>query len=118
MPRKISIGGQLTASSKTTVFTVPTKNVAVWSLLFLSNHTGNNKWVSAWWYDASTNTEVRIIDSTSVDAKKYIQFGGDGIYVVLEENDEIRLQSESGSDFSYIATVEIEPKLGGQFNGI
>jgi hypothetical protein len=118
MSRKISVGGELTASTKTTVFTVPTKNTAQWSLLFLSNHTGNNKWVSAWWYDVSANTEIRIIDATNVDAKKYIQFGGgDGVYVVLEEGDEIRLQSESGSAFSYVATMEISPKQATQFHG-
>ena len=117
MSRKISLGGQLTASTKTTVFTVPTKNSGLWSLLFLSNHTGNNKWVSAWWYDASENVEVRIIDATNVDAKKYIQFGsGDGIFVVLEEGDEVRLQSESGSEFSYIVTVELTTRQATQFN--
>lgn len=108
MGRKLSAGGQLTPSTKTTVYTVPARNTAIWSLLFLSNHTGNNKWISAWWYDASANIEVRIIDETNVDAKKYIQFGGgEGVYVVLEQGDEIRLQSETGSDFSYIATVEL-----------
>jgi hypothetical protein len=118
MARKISKSGELTPSTKTTVFTVPVKNTALWHLLFLSNHTGNNKWVSAWWYDASTDTEIRIIDSTNVDAKKTLQFGGNvNEYVVLEENDEIRLQAENGSEFTYIVSMEIYPNQSVQFTG-
>lgn len=118
MARKISVGGQLTPNSKTTVFTVPVKNTGDWSVLFLSNHTGNNKWVSVWWYDKSTDNEIRILDATNVDAKKQLQFGGNANeFVVLEENDEIRLQTETGSDFSYIVTVEITPSQATQFHG-
>ena len=119
MSRKISVAGELTPSTKTTVFTVPVKNTALWHLLFLSNHVGSNKWISAWWYDASTETEVRIIDAVNVDAKKTLQFGGNvNEYVVLEQNDEIRLQAETGSNFTYVVSVEIYPNQSTQFHGV
>ena len=116
MGRSISVGGSLTPNTKTTVFTVPKGTQVHWPLLFLTNHTGSNKWVSAWWYDYKNNTEVRILDAVNVDAKKYIEFGGSGKYTVLEQYDEIRLQSETGSDFCYIVTLEYNNKIG--VNGV
>jgi len=117
MSRKISVGGALTPNTKTTVYTVPTKNSAYWQLLFLSNHIGSNKSVSAWWYNKHNNTEVTIFDAVNVDAKKTLQFGGNANeIVVLEEGDEIRLLVETGSSFTYIVTLDITPKSAVQFN--
>jgi hypothetical protein len=117
MSRKISVGGALTPNTKTTVYTVPTKNSAYWQLLFLSNHLGSNKSISAWWYNKHNNTEVVIFDAVNVDAKKTLQFGGGtNENVVLEEGDEIRLLSETGSSFTYIITLEVSPKSAVQFN--
>lgn len=106
----VSIGGALTAGIKTTVFTAPDRKEIKWILLFISNHTGSNKAVSAWWYDKSSNTEIAVIDGYNLDAKKYIQFGGAGVYVVLEGGDEIRVQTESGSSMTYIITFEVAGK--------
>jgi hypothetical protein len=117
MSRKISFGSSLTPNTKTTVYTVPTKNSAYWQLLFLSNHLGSNKSISAWWYNKHNNTEVVIFDAVNVDAKKTLQFGGNtNENVVLEEGDEIRLLSETGSSFTYIITLELTPKSAVQFN--
>ncbi len=49
--RPHSVGKNLTANVKTTVFTVPTRNIAKWTLAHISNHTGSNKSVSLWWYE-------------------------------------------------------------------
>jgi hypothetical protein len=103
----VSIGGALEAGTKTTVFTAPERKEIKLVLLFISNHTGNNKAVSAWWYDKSSDTEIAIIDGYDLDAKKYIQFGGDGAYVVLEGGDEIRIQTENSSSMTYIITFEV-----------
>ena len=52
-----------------------------------------------------------------MDAKKTLQFGGNtNENVVLEEGDEIRLLSETGSSFTYIITLEVTPKSAVQFN--
>ena len=85
--------------------------------MFLSNHLGSNKSISAWWYNKHNNTEVVIFDAVNVDAKKTLQFGGNtNENVVLEEGDEIRLLSETGSSFTYIITLEVTPKSAVQFN--
>jgi hypothetical protein len=59
-----------------------------------------------------------VIFAYSVSAGGFLQFNG-GAYVVLEEGDEIRVKIESGAtDAGAVITIELEPKLGGQFNGI
>ena len=105
--RPISVGNNLTAGTKTTVYTVPTGYYAQWNLCYISNHTGSNKSVSVWWYDSSISTEVTIVDAYNLDARKFLQFGGGGAYVVLEEGDEIRITPESGSQMSSTNTFEL-----------
>ena len=107
--RELSVGNNLTANVKTTVYTVPTGYYAKWSLLFVVNHTGNNKHIDALWYDKSANTEIRVLDNYTLSPSQYIRFDGSA-FVVLEEGDEIRLQSETGSDMSAINTIELVRK--------
>jgi len=108
--RSHSVGVNLVANTKTNLFTVPTRQIAKWSLAHISNHTGSNKYVSLWWYDKSENTEVVIIDQYSLDARKILQFGGSGLYVCLDEGDEIRVTSETGSSMSVTITVELDQR--------
>lgn len=116
--RAISIGKVLVANTKTTMYTIPTKYTGKWNLLHVTNGTSSGKKVDAWWYDKSENVEVPVIYQYSVTAGGFLQFNG-GAYIVLEEGDEIRVKIESGAtDAGAVITVELEPKLGGQFNGI
>jgi hypothetical protein len=104
--RSYSVGRNLTANTKTTLFVVPTKQVANWNLLFASNSTASTKHFSAWWYDKSNNTEVVVVSSYDVSSKSYFKF--DNAYIALEEGDEIRVQAETGSTISAIITVEVD----------
>ena len=104
--RPISVGNNLTAGTKTTVYTVPTGYYAQWNLCYISNHTGNNKTVSVYWYDASAATEIIVIDAYELAATQYLKFDG-GAYVVLEEGDQVRITPASGSSMSSINTFEL-----------
>lgn len=104
--REISVGNNLTADTKTTVYTVPTGYYAKWNLCYAVNHTGNNKTIDAIWYDASTNTEIYVLDGYLLSPTQFIKFDG-GAYVVLEEGDQIRMQPEAGSTMSSINTFEL-----------
>lgn len=106
--REVSVGSNLTAGSKTAVFTVPDKTYAKWNLLYVMNNGGTNKYVSVWWYDHSAGIEVEILNQVTVTNKQYIRLDG-GAYVVLEAGDEIRIQSETGSTLSTIITLELIP---------
>lgn len=104
--REVSVGNNLTADTKTTVYTVPTGYYAKWNLCYVVNHTGNNKYVDAIWYDKSTNTEIYVLDGYVLSPTQFIKFDG-GAYVVMEEGDEIRMLTESGSTMSAINTFEL-----------
>jgi hypothetical protein len=104
--RPQSYGKELTANTKTTMFKVPRQNIGKWNLLYAHNASTSSKTFSAWWYDASTNTEIAIFLDAPLTAKSYIKM--DGSYILLEENDEIRVKSETGSVCTCIVTVELE----------
>lgn len=107
--REVSVGNNLTANVKTTVYTVPTGYYAKWNLCYVVNHTGNNKVIDAVWYDKSANTEIRVLDNYILSPTQFVKFDG-GAYVVMEEGDEVRLMSETGSDMSAINTFELVRK--------
>lgn len=108
----ISVGNNLTAGVTTAVYKVPTGYAALWNLMYLHNASGNTKYITAKWYDASANTEYDVLAEYSMGAKDYLKFDG-GAYVVLDEGDEIRLTPESGSTFSSINTFELLRKKNG-----
>jgi len=115
MSRKISVGKNKSTTTKEALYTVPTKQTAYWSLLYIVNTGANNKYVTVYWYDKSLNTEFSILNQYTLNAKQFVQFDGNAV-TVLDEGDEIRIETESSSSFSFIATLDLEPKLATQFN--
>ena len=109
--RPVSVGTILTPEVKTTVFTVPTGYYAMWNLAYVVNKTGNNKYVDVIWYDASTNTEIHVLDNYVLSPTQFIKFDG-GAYVVLEEGDEVRVFAEAGSIMNVINTFELHRNKG------
>jgi hypothetical protein len=112
--RPLSVGKELVANTKTTLFTVPTRQLAKWNLLFASNHSTSAKWFTCWWYDKSENTEIEVFFQYPLTAKGYLKI--DSSYIVLEEGDEIRVQSETGSTCTAICTVELQATSAVQYN--
>jgi hypothetical protein len=106
--REVSVGTNHTAGVKQTVYTVPDKHYAKWNLLYVMNNGSSTKHASVWWYDSSANTEIEVLKEVSVTTKTYVKLDG-GAYVVLEEGDEIRVQTESASSISSICTLEVSP---------
>lgn len=104
--RQVSVGNNLTAATKTTVYTVPTGYYALWNLCYVVNHSGNNKTIDVFWYDKSTNIEVKVLDNYVLSPSQYLKFDG-GAYIVLEEGDQVRCESEASSDMSAINTFEL-----------
>jgi hypothetical protein len=102
----VSVGNNLASGSTTAVYKVPTGYAAKWNLMYLHNGSGNTKFITAKWYDASTTTEYVVLVEYSMGSKDYLKFDG-GAYVVLDEGDEIRLTTESSSAFSAINTFDL-----------
>ena len=111
--REISVGKNLTANTLTTMYTVPRNHTARFYTLYAHNSGGNTKHFSVWWYDSSVNTEIVILLDYNLASKTYLQLNGSS-YIFLEEGDEIRVKSETGSTVSCIVTFEQEFKTAQQ----
>lgn len=109
--REVSVGLNLVADTLTTVYTVPVGYYAKWNLLYVFNGTGSTKHFTAYWTDSSASTDIYVLNQNSVSSKEYLRIDG-GAYVVLEEGDTIKVQSEAGSTFSVICTFEVIKKQG------
>jgi len=115
MSRKISVGKTKATAAKETIYTVPTKQTALWNLLYVANVGANNKTASVYWYDKSTNAEFAIVNKT-FNTGQTEQWNG-GAYVVMEEGDEIRVAiQDDQTTFTFIASLELDPKIAAQFN--
>jgi hypothetical protein len=115
MSRKISVGKTKATAAKETIYTVPTKQTALWNLLYLANVGANNKTATVYWYDKSTDAEYAIVNKT-FNTGAVEQWNG-GAYVVLEEGDEIRaVIQDDQTTFTFIVSLELDPKIAAQFN--
>lgn len=109
--REVSVGKNLTADTLTTIFTVPVGYYAKWNLMYLFNGSGSTKHCTVYWTDSSASADIYILNQNTVSSKEYIKMDG-GAYVVLEENDTVKMISEAGSSYSTICTFELIKKQG------
>lgn len=103
--RPVSIGVEPTAAVNTTVYTVPTGYYAKMNLMYIHNAGSGSKYITVQWYDSSAAATHEILNQYSMNAKAYLQFDG-GAYIVLEEGDQIKIETESGGVFTFLATFE------------
>jgi len=105
--RAISVGVSPTAAVDTTVYTCPKGYYSKFTVMYIHNTGGSTKHITVQWYDASANTTLDILTQYDFSSKTYLQFDGNA-YIVLEEDDKIKITTQSGSTFSFIATFEQE----------
>lgn len=110
MSRSVSIGKNLSGTDKETLYTVPGRNNAYWSLFYAINNGANNKYISLFWYDKSEDTEIEILNQYTLNAKNYLKFDG-GAVIVLDQGDEIRVQQETDASITVMVTFEVFPEL-------
>ena len=105
--RALSVGVSPTAAVDTTVYTCPKGYYAKFTVMYIHNTGGSTKHITVQWYDASANTTLDILTQYNFSSKTYLQFDGNA-YIVLEEDDKLKITTEAGSTFSFIATFEQE----------
>jgi len=105
--RALSVGVSPTAAVDTTVYTCPKGYYAKFTVMYIHNTGGSTKHITVQWYDASANTTLDILTQYDFSSKQYLQFDGNA-YIVLEEDDKIKITTQSASTFSFIATFEQE----------
>ena len=103
--REISVGKNLVADTLTTIYTVPTGYYAKWNLTYLFNNSGSTKSIAVHWTDSSQSADIYVHNGT-IAGGGYVRMDG-GAYVILEEGDTVKMQSEAGSTFSTICTFEL-----------
>lgn len=103
--RPISVGSRPTAATLTTLYTVPLGYYAKMVLFLAVNEGTGNKHVTFEWYDASMAQSYQLVYQDIVAAKDFFILND---YVVLEEGDVLRVETESASTFSIIVTIELE----------
>jgi hypothetical protein len=107
--RKYTVGTNLTTTTKTTVYTVPSGITADWTMLYIVN-TGSTNSISVFWYDSSTDTEFYILGGKNLGTGEYILFNG--AELVMQHGDQIRYQLGASGAMTAIATVEITSPIG------
>jgi hypothetical protein len=75
--------------------------------MYIHNTGGSTKHITVQWYDASADTTLDILTALDFSTKEYLQFDGNA-YIVLEEDDKLKITTQAGSTFSFIATFEQE----------
>jgi len=105
--RALSVGVSPTAAVDTTVYTCPTGYYAKFTVMYIHNTGGSTKHITVQWFDASANTTLDILTQYDFTSKTYLQFDGNA-YIVFEEGDKLKITTQSGSSFSFIATFEQE----------
>ena len=105
--RALSVGVSPTAAVDTTVYTCPRGYYAKFTVMYIHNTGGSTKHITVQWFDSSANTTLDILTQYDFSTKTYLQFDGNA-YIVLEEGDKIKITTQSGSTFSFIATFEQE----------
>ena len=75
------------------------------NLMYIHNAGSGSKYITVQWFDSSASATHEILNQYTMNAKEYLQFNG-GAYIVLEEGDQVKIETESGSVFTFIATFE------------
>ena len=105
--RALSVGVSPTAAVDTTVYTCPRGYYSRFTVMYIHNTGGSTKHITVQWFDASANSTLDILTSYDFSSKTYLQFDGNA-YIVFEEGDMLKITTQSGSSFSFIATFEEE----------
>ena len=107
--RPHSIGKNLTANTLTTLFTVPTRNMAITHDILMTNRGAGNKHISIYWYDKSTNTSIEVVHERTISAKTSATIDSDFSFV-MDEDDELRAISETGSTMTVVASFDLDAR--------
>ena len=113
MGRRVSAAVTRTVADKYTLYKVPTRNRAEWSLMYVVSLTGTDT-PAVYWWDSSENVEYQVLGAKNLGAGEFVMLST-GV-VVLEENDEIRVKNSGTNTVTYIATVELFQKTSVTFH--
>lgn len=104
--RPVSIGANPTANTLTTLYTVPKGYYAKIVSLIATNQSASNKHVTFDWVDSSASATYSFVYQYVITSKSLNDFIAS--YILLEEDDILKVTTESASTFAVAVTLEIE----------
>jgi len=113
MAKKTSAVVTRATTDKYTLYTVPPSNRGEWELLYLVSLTGTDS-PSVFFYDSSTDTEYKIFGAKNIGTGDYLLLTN--AIVVMEENDQIRVQNSSTNSVTYVVTVNLIQNIASSYH--
>jgi hypothetical protein len=105
--RALSVGANPTANTLTTLYTVPTGYYAKVVLLRAANATSSNKHITFDWVDSSASATYSVVYQQTITSKTTFDWDNSA-YFVMEEGDQLKVTTETGSTFAVVVTIEEE----------
>jgi hypothetical protein len=77
--------------------------------ILMTNRGAGNKHISIYWYDKSTNTSIEVVHERTISAKTSATIDSDFSFV-MDEEDELRAISETGSTITVVASFDLDAR--------
>jgi hypothetical protein len=77
--------------------------------ILMTNRGAGNKHISIYWYDKSTNTSIEVVHERTISAKTSATIDSNFSFV-MDEEDELRAISETGSTMTVVASFDLDAR--------
>jgi hypothetical protein len=77
--------------------------------ILMTNRGAGNKHMSIYWYDKSTNTSIEVVHERTISAKTSDVIDSNFSFV-MDEEDELRAISETGSTMTVVASFDLDAR--------
>jgi hypothetical protein len=77
--------------------------------ILMTNRGAGNKHISIYWYDKSTDTSIEVVHERTISAKTSATIDSDFSFV-MDEDDELRAISETGSTMTVVASFDLDAR--------
>jgi hypothetical protein len=77
--------------------------------ILMTNRGAGNKHISIYWYDKSTNTSIEVVHERTISAKTSATIDSNFSFV-MDEDDELRAISETGSTMTVVASFDLDAR--------
>jgi hypothetical protein len=77
--------------------------------ILMTNRGAGNKHISIYWYDKSTNTSIELVHERTISAKTSATIDSNFSFV-MDEEDELRAISETGSTMTVVASFDLDAR--------
>jgi hypothetical protein len=77
--------------------------------ILMTNRGAGNKHISIYWYDKSTDTSIEVVHERTISAKTSAVIDSTFSFV-MDEDDELRAISETGSTMTVVASFDLDAR--------